>query len=317
MSKLLSKIIELSQELSQGAAGNKNEFQSYENPIVNKNGKQTLLLGNYKEKETDELVKQSLDLTKGGFVRNSAGTSELGVYESGLSLSSDVDLDIAAKMIVDKSTHISNWKSDVLVGNGNNLIKKKLSLKPNWDSLKQFMMLSRVIVWICPVSPDTSGYIKIGLKDQCSEDKEAFVAKGEGKINTPICFYFNLNWSYPKEKNTLEFCPIIIMESDQKYKKGAPLASVMYSWCKEFCSSPRYYEKSECYVIPISPAVRFQSAAMIEACKYMIPKGSSGKAIRKQIESLGKHLEQAAIDEENEEVSNETESSFPPLKLMT
>nr|QNT38367.1 movement protein [Soybean vein necrosis virus] len=313
MSNFVAKAIEMGQGMISKSNG---EIKEYQNPITESQGRHKLDLGNYKGKEVDKIVKKNMELSKGSFVRDTTGSSELGVYESGTTLSSDSNLDLAAKMIVDKSNHISKWKNDVLVGNGKELIKKKLHLKPNWDSMKQFMMLSRVIVWICPVSPDTSGYLKIGIKDQCSEDKNAFVARGEGKINTPICFYFNLNWSYPKEKNTLEFCPIAIMETDQQYKKGAPLASVMYSWCKEFCGSPRYYEKSDCYVIPISPAVRFQSAAMIEACKYMIPKGSSGKAIKKQIEELGKYLEQAALDEENEEGGMESGSSFPSLVEM-
>ena len=88
-----------------------------------------------------------------------------------------------------------------------------------------------------------------------------------------------------------------------RIQEGVSFGSVMYSWTKEFCDSPRADKDKSCVVIPLNRAIRARSQAFIEACKLIIPKGNSEKQIKKQLKELSSNLERS-VEEEEEGISD-------------
>nr|WEX49887.1 non-structural movement protein [Alstroemeria necrotic streak virus] len=244
---------------------------------------------------------KSMDVSKGKILLNTEGTSSLGSYESDTITESE-GYDLSARMIVDTNHHISNWKNDLFVGNGKQNATKVIKICPTWDSRKQYMMISRIVIWVCPTIPDPTGKLVVALVDPNMPPEKQVILKGQGVITDPICFVFYLNWSIPKINNTLENCCQLHLMCNQEYKKGVSFGSVMYSWTKEFCDSPRADKDKSCMVIPLNRAIRARSQAFIEACKLIIPKGNSEKQIKRQLKELSSNLERS-FEEESEIIS--------------
>ncbi|APY22756.1 nonstructural NSm protein [Pepper chlorotic spot virus] len=238
-------------------------------------------------------------------------SSILGSYSGGESIDSSHD-DILSRLVVEQSTHLSNWKNDSLVGNGNDKVSCNVQIMPTWNSSKRFMSLSRLIVWVVPMIPDPKGCVKATIIDQnkMTVSEKVIIGK-QSSLADPMCFIFHLNWSFPKERNNPKNCMILNLTSNEKYSKGVSFASVMYSWVKNFCDTPIASEKNTCDVVPINRAKIIQSAALIEACKLMIPKGTSGKQISSQIKRLQSMAEKVAIEEDSGEI-NEIDVSIDP-----
>ncbi|QVX32648.1 non-structural protein NSm [Orthotospovirus impatiensnecromaculae] len=255
-----------------------------------------------------EVLQRAMDSSKGKILMNNTGTSSLGTYESD-QISESESYDLSARMIVDTNHHISSWKNDLFVGNGDKAATKIIKIHPTWDSRKQYMMISRIVIWICPTIADPDGKLAVALIDPNKSVNARTVLKGQGSIKDPICFVFYLNWSIPKVNNTSENCVQLHLLCDQVYKKDVSFASVMYSWTKEFCDSPRADLDKSCMIIPINRAIRAKSQAFIEACKLIIPKGNSEKQIRRQLAELSANLEKSVEEEENV-TDNKIEISF-------
>nr|ULN99178.1 non-structural movement protein NSm [Pterostylis blotch virus] len=280
----------------------KDEQQDWSDFIKSDGSGSMYLSNNVNNSQIKQINKNSMKVDNGKQIFNTKSTSILGTYEdTTIDQSEDIEMnDLLSRMVVDKSMHLSNWKNDMLVGNNSELINKKIHLNPTWNSKKMYLMLSRIIVWVCPTAPNTNGKLKLAIVDPNKiEDSEKVILVGESVLVDPVCFIFSLNWSYHKENNIPGKCPQLHILSNEKYKKGSSFAAIMHSWTKEFCDSPRADEVSICQVVPISRAIRVQSKALIEACKLIIPKGSHGKQIQKQVLDLTKYLEQAAKDEED------------------
>nr|QBC75813.1 NSm [Tomato chlorotic spot virus] len=256
-----------------------------------------------------EALAKNMDVSKGKILLNTEGTSSLGTYDSD-SITESEGYDLAARMIVDTNHHISNWKNDLFVGNGKQNATKIIKICPTWDSRKQYMMVSRIVIWICPTIPDPTGKLLIALIDPNMPSDKQVILKGQGTITDPICFVFYLNWSIPKANNTPENCCQLHLMCSQEYKKGVSFASVMYSWTKEFCDSPRADKDKCCTVIPLNRAIRARSQAFIEACKLIIPKGNSAKQIKKQLKDLSTNLEKSVEEEEEGVCDNIAKLSF-------
>ncbi|AWV56681.1 nonstructural protein [Lisianthus necrotic ringspot virus] len=266
------------------------------------NGK--LEVSNITEKAIRQGAKDGADASKGKIVA-AVGESEFGTFGN-IAISGDATPDLVSRFIIEKSTHLSNWKNDTLVGNGNDNVSLVIDIIPTWNSKKQYMMLPRVIVWVCPTAPETMGNLKMALVDQnkMSSDKKV-IMEVKGTMVDPGCFVFYTNWSIHKSSNVKGKCMQMHLLCDEKYKKGSVFGAVMFSWVKEFCDSPRADSKNECLYVPINRAVAVRSSALIEACKLMIPKGSSGKVIKSQMVEIQKHLEQAAAEEEEASSTNQ------------
>lgn len=267
---------------------------------LEKVGDKMLVKKEWTKSNERDIMLSSLSSDKGKIVADYSKLSSLGTYET-TDISEREDYDIAARMIVDTNHHISNWKNDQFIGHGKKNAVKIVKICPTWDSKKAYMMVSRLVVWICPTIPDPTGRLLVALIDPNKSAETQVVLKGSGTIEDPVCFVFYLNWSIPKENNKPETCCQLHILCDQEYKEGVSFASVMYCWTKEFCDSPRADLNKSCTVIPINRAIRARSQAFIEACKLIIPKGNGGKQIKSQIEDLCKNLELAAKEEEDSE----------------
>ncbi|QVY47387.1 non-structural protein [Scadoxus chlorotic ringspot virus] len=231
---------------------------------------------------------------------SSTDSSVLGSYETGSSIENSTD-DILSRLIVEQSTHLSNWKDDTLVGNGNDKVSCTINIIPTWNSKKKYMHLSRLIVWVVPTIPNASGSLKASIIDQNKlTTKEKIIISKQGTLVDPLCFIFHLNWSFNKDRNNAKQCMQLNLTSNEKYAKGVSFASVMYSWVKNFCDTAIATESNTCDLVPINRAKVIHSAALIEACKLMIPKGTSGKTIKNQIAALQKAAEKIALEDNDD-----------------
>ncbi|USL90364.1 MAG: nonstructural protein M [Mercurialis orthotospovirus 1] len=262
------------------------------------------------QKDVDSALKKKASTFNGKQFISSSDSSILGSYEGGSNIETTND-DILSRLVIEQSTHLSNWKNDSLVGNGNDKVSVTISLMPTWDSRRKFMHISRLIVWVVPTIPDANGFIKATIVDQnkMTSDEKIVISK-QGSLKDPICFIFHLSWSFSKERNTPKQCMQLNLTSNEKYAKGVSFASVMYSWVKNFCDTPIAAESNTCDAVPISRAKVIHSAALIEACKLMIPKGTSGKAIANQIKSLQKVAEKLALESNSDEPTDNLDISI-------
>nr|AIL30566.1 movement protein [Watermelon bud necrosis virus] len=270
-------------------------------PAVKTENNKNILARNVSQKDIDTAIMNKVKTLNGNQYISGGDSSVLGTYsgESEIEASSD---DILSRLVIEQSAHLSNWKNDSLVGNGNDKVSFTINVMPTWNSKRKFMHISRLIIWVVPTIPDTKNNVKITLIDPNKMTKEEkIILSRQCSLKDPMCFIFHLNWSFPKERNTPGQCMRLNLTSDEKYAKGVSFASVMYSWVKNFCDTPIASENNTCDVVPINRAKVIQSAALIEACKLMIPRGTSGKAIANQIKSLQKAAEKLALESEQEE----------------
>ncbi|QCA47737.1 nonstructural NSm protein [Chilli yellow ringspot virus] len=270
-------------------------------PAVKTENNRNILARNVSRKDIDDAIMNKAKTINGKQYVSGGDSSVLGTYSSELAVEATSD-DILSRLVVEQSTHLSSWKNDSLVGNGNEKVSFTINIMPTWNSGRRFMHISRLIVWIVPTIPDAKNNIKATLVDpnKMTRDEKIVISR-QSSLKDPMCFIFHLNWSFPKERNTPKQCMQLNLTSDEKYAKGVSFASVMYSWVKNFCDTPIAAESNTCDVVPINRAKVIQSAALIEACKLMIPKGTGGKQIANQIKSLQKAAEKLALEAENED----------------
>nr|QIC52036.1 non-structural movement protein [Mulberry vein banding virus] len=274
-------------------------------PAVKNENNRSILTRQVSKSDVENAMKNKAKTLNGKQYISGGDSSVLGSYSGESSIEATAD-DILSRLVVEQSTHLSNWKNDSLVGNGSDKVSFTISIMPTWNSGRRFMHISRLIVWVVPTIPDSKSSVKATLLDQNKLTlSEKIVISKQASLKDPMCFIFHLNWSFPKERNTPKQCMQLNLTSDEKYAKGVSFASVMYSWVKNFCDTPIAAEKNTCDVVPINRAKVIQSAALIEACKLMIPKGTGGKQISNQIKSLQKVAEKLALESEQEE--NEVE----------
>nr|WGT05642.1 nonstructural protein [Capsicum chlorosis virus] len=282
-------------------------------PAVKTENSRSLLARNVSQKDVDSALLNKAKTINGKQYVSSGDSSVLGTYSNELAVEATSD-DILSRLVVEQSTHLSNWKNDSLVGNGNDKVSFTINIMPTWNSGRRFMHISRLIVWIVPTIPDSKNNVKATLVDQNKMTKsEKIVISKQASLKDPMCFIFHLNWSFPKERNTPKQCMQLNLTSDEKYAKGVSFASVMYSWVKNFCDTPIASESNTCDVVPINRAKVVQSAALIEACKLMIPKGTGGKQISNQIKNLQKIAEKLALEAENEEENTDVDIEMDNL----
>nr|APQ31265.1 nonstructural protein [Capsicum chlorosis virus] len=282
-------------------------------PAVKTENSRSLLARNVSQKDVDSALLNKAKTINGKQYVSSGDSSVLGTYSNELAVEATSD-DILSRLVVEQSTHLSNWKNDSLVGNGNDKVSFTINIMPTWNSGRRFMHISRLIVWVVPTIPDSKNNVKATLVDQNKMTKsEKIVISKQASLKDPMCFIFHLNWSFPKERNTPKQCMQLNLTSDEKYAKGVSFASVMYSWVKNFCDTPIASESNTCDVVPINRAKVIQSAALIEACKLMIPKGTGGKQISNQIRSLQKVAEKLAMEAENEEENTDVDIEMDNL----
>ncbi|ABB83820.1 non-structural protein NSm [Orthotospovirus capsiciflavi] len=269
-------------------------------PAVKMENNRGLLARNVSQKDIDSALLNKAKTINGKQYVSGGDSSVLGTYSNEMVVEATSD-DILSRLVVEQSTHLSNWKNDSLVGNGNDKVSFTINIMPTWNSGRRFMHISRLIVWVVPTIPDSKNSVKATLIDQNKMTKaDKIVISRQASLKDPMCFIFHLNWSFPKERNTPKYCMQLNLTSDEKYAKGVSFASVMYSWVKNFCDTPIASESNTCDVVPINRAKVIQSAALIEACKLMIPKGTGGKQISNQIKSLQKVAEKLALEAEDE-----------------
>uniref|UniRef100_Q80P92 Viral movement protein n=2 Tax=Groundnut bud necrosis virus TaxID=198612 RepID=Q80P92_9VIRU len=272
-------------------------------PAVKKENNRSILARNVSKKDVDSAIMNKAKTLNGKQYVSSGDSSVLGTYSSESAVEATSD-DILSRLVVEQSTHLSNWKNDSLVGNGNDKVSFTISMMPTWNSNRKYMHISRLIIWVVPTIPDSKNNVKASLIDPNKMTKEEkIIISRQASLKDPMCFIFHLNWSFPKERNTPKQCMQLNLTSDEKYAKGVSFASVMYSWVKNFCDTPIAAENNTCDVVPINRAKVIQSAALIEACKLMIPKGTGGKQISNQIKSLQKATERLALEAENDDES--------------
>nr|WNB40613.1 nonstructural movement protein [Capsicum chlorosis virus] len=282
-------------------------------PAVKTENSRSLLARNVSQKDVDSALLNKAKTINGKQYVSGGDSSVLGTYSNELAVDATSD-DILSRLVVEQSTHLSNWKNDSLVGNGNDKVSFTINIMPTWNSGRRFMHISRLIVWIVPTIPDSKNNVKATLVDQNKMTKsEKIVISKQASLKDPMCFIFHLNWSFPKERNTPKQCMQLNLTSDEKYAKGVSFASVMYSWVKNFCDTPIASESNTCDVVPINRAKVIQSAALIEACKLMIPKGTGGKQISNQIKNLQKIAEKLALEAENEEENTDVDIEMDNL----
>nr|QHU78626.1 nonstructural movement protein [Capsicum chlorosis virus] len=282
-------------------------------PAVKTENSRSLLARNISQKDVDSALLNKAKTINGKQYVSGGDSSVLGTYSNELAVDATSD-DILSRLVVEQSTHLSNWKNDSLVGNGNDKVSFTINIMPTWNSGRRFMHISRLIVWIVPTIPDSKNNVKATLVDQNKMTKsEKIVISKQASLKDPMCFIFHLNWSFPKERNTPKQCMQLNLTSDEKYAKGVSFASVMYSWVKNFCDTPIASESNTCDVVPINRAKVIQSAALIEACKLMIPKGTGGKQISNQIKNLQKVAEKLALEAENEEENTDVDIEMDNL----
>ncbi|AIY55502.1 movement protein [Chrysanthemum stem necrosis virus] len=294
-----------------GNKGSQRQAKREEGPLVSltKQNENVEVARSWTSSDEKAALKRNMDSSKGKILLNTEGTSSFGTYESD-SITESEGYDLSARMIVDTNHHISNWKNDLFVGNGTSNATKVIKICPTWDSRKQYMMISRIVIWVCPTIPNPTGKLMVALVDPNMPSDKQIILKGQGTITDPICFVFYLNWSIPKMNNTPENCCQLHLMCSQEYRKGVSFASVMYSWTKEFCDSPRADKDKSCMIIPLNRAIRARSQAFIEACKLIIPKGNSEKQIRKQLKDLSSNLERSVEEEEKGVSENIAKLSF-------
>nr|QVG59817.1 non-structural protein [Hippeastrum chlorotic spot virus] len=252
-------------------------------------------------KDVSDAMKKRAASFNGNQYISASDKTVLGSYEGGQSIENSSD-DILSRLIVEKSTHLSNWKDDSLVGNGEEKVSCTINIIPTWDSKRKYMHISRLIVWVVPTIPDSKGFVKATIIDQNKlTPKEKLIIGKQGTLENPLCFVFHLNWSFNKDRNVPKRCMQLNLTSNEKYAKGVSFASVMYSWVKNFCDTAIASDSNTCDLIPINRAKAIKSAALIEACKLMIPKGTTGKAIKNQIVSLQKIAEKVALEDDADE----------------
>nr|UXP71571.1 viral movement protein [Groundnut chlorotic fan-spot virus] len=232
-----------------------------------------------------------------------SGSSELGDYDGNPIITSD--LSILERLEVNTSNHISNWKTDVFLGNGQDIVKKDINLIPTWDSKKDYMQISRVIIWIVPVAPGTKGKIKAALVDRNKAEAEQIIFQKEGVLTDPLCFIFYMHWSFLRSMNNKASCPQLKFISNEVYKKGVPFAVANFAWRKVFCNSPIAMTEMQPDLIVLNRGITIRNKALLEAVKCIVPNGNNGKTIKKQIETLSKSLEAAALEDENESSGSE------------
>nr|QBM19865.1 nonstructural movement protein [Groundnut bud necrosis virus] len=272
-------------------------------PAVKKENNRSILARNVSKKDVDSAIMNKAKTLNGKQYVSSGDSSVLGTYSSESAVEATSD-DILSRLVVEQSTHLSNWKNDSLVGNGNDKVSFTISIMPTWNSNRKYMHISRLIIWVVPTIPDSKNNVKASLIDPNKMTKEEkIIISRQASLKDPMCFIFHLNWSFPKERNTPKQCMQLNLTSDEKYAKGVSFASVMYSWVKNFCDTPIAAENNTCDVVPINRAKVIHSAALIEACKLMIPKGTGGKQISNQIKSLQKAAERLALEAENDDES--------------
>nr|AWJ96685.1 nonstructural protein [Capsicum chlorosis virus] len=282
-------------------------------PAVKTENSRSLLARNVSQKDVDSALLNKAKTINGKQYISGEDSSVLGTYSNELAVEATSD-DILSRLVVEQSTHLSNWKNDSLVGNGNDKVSFTINIMPTWNSGRRFMHISRLIVWVVPTIPNSKSNVKATLVDQNKMTKsEKIVISKQASLKDPMCFIFHLNWSFPKERNTPKQCMQLNLTSDEKYAKGVSFASVMYSWVKNFCDTPIASESNTCDVVPINRAKVIQSAALIEACKLMIPKGTGGKQISNQIRSLQKVAEKLAMEAENEEENTDVDIEMDNL----
>nr|AGS78404.1 nonstructural protein [Capsicum chlorosis virus] len=282
-------------------------------PAVKTENSRSLLARNVSQKDVDSALLNKAKTINGKQYVSGGDSSVLGTYSNELAVDATSD-DILSRLVVEQSTHLSNWKNDSLVGNGNDKVSFTINIIPTWNSGRRFMHMSRLIVWVVPTIPDSKNNVKATLVDQNKMTKsEKIVISKQASLKDPMCFIFHLNWSFPKERNTPKQCMQLNLTSDEKYAKGVSFASVMYSWVKNFCDTPIASESNTCDVVPINRAKVIQSAALIEACKLMIPKGTGGKQISNQIKNLQKVAEKLALEAENEEENDDVDIEMDNL----
>ncbi|ANJ02897.1 Nsm [Tospovirus kiwifruit/YXW/2014] len=267
-------------------------------PAIKNENDMSVLARQVSKRDVDKALENKAKKFNGKQYVSGMDSSVLGSYSSDGTVEANSD-DILSRLVVEQSTHLSNWKNDSLVGNGNDKVSFTINIMPTWDSRRKYMHISRLIVWIVPTAPDSESLLKATLIDQneMTADKKIIVSK-QSSLLDPVCFIFHLNWSFPKERNTPKQCFQLNLTSNKKYAKGASFAAVMYSWVKNFCDTPIAAEKNTCDVIPINRAKVIKSAALIEACRLMIPKGTSGKQISNQIKRLKTVAEKLALEAE-------------------
>nr|QHU78742.1 movement protein [Groundnut bud necrosis virus] len=272
-------------------------------PAVKKENNRSILARNVSKKDVDSAIMNKAKTLNGKQYVSSGDSSVLGTYSSESAVEATSD-DILSRLVVEQSTHLSNWKNDSLVGNGNDKVSFTISIMPTWNSNGKYMHISRLIIWVVPTIPDSKNNVKASLIDPNKMTKEEkIIISRQASLKDPMCFIFHLNWSFPEERNTPKQCMQLNLTSDEKYAKGVSFASVMYSWVKNFCDTPIAAENNTCDVVPINRAKVIQSAALIEACKLMIPKGTGGRQISNQIKSLQKAAERLALEAENDDES--------------
>nr|QHU78632.2 nonstructural movement protein [Capsicum chlorosis virus] len=282
-------------------------------PAVKTENSRSLLARNISQKDVDSALLNKAKTINGKQYVSGGDSSVLGTYSNELAVDATSD-DILSRLVVEQSTHLSNWKNDSLVGNGNDKVSFTINIMPTWNSGRRFMHISRLIVWVVPTIPNSKNNVKATLVDQNKMTKsEKIVISKQASLKDPMCFIFHLNWSFPKERNTPKQCMQLNLTSDEKYAKGVSFASVMYSWVKNFCDTPIASESNTCDVVPINRAKVIQSAALIEACKLMIPKGTGGKQISNQFRSLQKVAEKLAMEAENEEENTDVDIEMDNL----
>nr|AIS23798.1 NSm [Iris yellow spot virus] len=253
------------------------------------------------KKDVDAAIRNKASTFNGTQYISSSDSSVLGSYESGESVENSSD-DILSRLIVEKSTHLSNWKDDSLIGNGDEKVSCTINIIPTWDSKRKYMHLSRLIVWVVPTIPDSKGFVRASIIDRNKmTPKEKFIICKRGALENPFCLVFHSHWSFNKDRNVPKRCMQLNLTSKEKYAKGVSFASVMYSWVKNFCDTAIASDSNTRVVFPINRAKAIRSAAFIEACKLMIPQGTTGKAIKNQITSLQKLAEKVAFEEEADE----------------
>nr|AKC03654.1 nonstructural movement protein [Tomato zonate spot virus] len=274
-------------------------------PAIKNENDKSIIARQISKKDVNQALENKAKSFNGKQYVSGMDSSVLGSYSSGNEVEATSD-DLLSRLVVEQSTHLSNWKNDSLVGNGNDKVSFTINIMPTWNSRRNFMHISRLIVWIVPTVPDSESIVKATLIDQneMTVDKKIIIGK-QTSLSNPACFIFHLNWSFPKERNTPKQCFQLNLTSNKKYAKGVSFASVMYSWVKNFCDTPIAAESNTCDVIPINRAKVIKSAALIEACRLMIPKGTSGKQISNQIKKLQTVAEKLALESEMDE--NESE----------
>nr|UIW24997.1 non-structural movement protein [Tomato zonate spot virus] len=267
-------------------------------PAIRSENDKSILARQISKKDINQALENKAKSFNGKQYISGMDSSVLGSYSSGNEVEATSD-DLLSRLVIEQSTHLSNWKNDSLVGNGNDKVSFTINIMPTWNSRRSFMHISRLIVWIVPTVPDSDSVVKATLIDQneMTADKKIIISK-QTSLSDPACFIFHLNWSFPKERNTPKQCFQLNLTSNKKYAKGVSFASVMYSWVKNFCDTPIAAESNTCDVIPINRAKVVKSAALIEACRLMIPKGTSGKQISNQIKKLQTVAEKLAMESE-------------------